>query len=74
MEEQLMGQTAACAAAGDEDAAMDWNLTLALVYLEQRRRDDAVVIFENVVEYWRRVLPENHLKIGVMEFCLLISR
>jgi hypothetical protein len=66
MEEQLRWQAAACAAAGDEKAAMDWNLTLALMFLEQGRRDDAVVIFEAVLEYRRRVLPENHPSIGVL--------
>jgi len=66
MEEQLRGQALACAAAGDQKAAMDWKLTLALMFLEQGRRDDAVVIFEAVVEYRRRVLPENHPSIGVM--------
>ena len=65
MEEQLRGQAAASAAAGDEEGAMDWNETLAAILLEQGRQDEAVVIFEADLKYRRRVLPENHPSIGV---------
>jgi hypothetical protein len=66
MEEQLRGQVAASAAAGDEKEAMGWNDTLASILLDQGRHDEAVAIFEAVLKYRRRVLPENHPHIGVM--------
>jgi len=65
MEEQLRGQAAARAAAGDEEEAMGWNATLAAILDEQGRHDKAVVIYEAVLKYRRRVLPENHPQIGV---------
>ncbi len=63
MEEELKGQAAASAAAGDETAAMGWKRTLATVFLQQGRHDDAVVIYEADLEYALRVLPDN---MGVM--------
>ncbi len=66
MEERLRGQAAASAAAGDEEGAMDWNVTIASVFSEQGRHDEAVVIFEADLKYRRRVLPENHPSIGLM--------
>ena len=66
MEEQLRGQAAASAAAGDEKEAMAWNATIAHVFAQQGRHDEAVVISEAVLKYRRRVLPENHRHIGVM--------
>ena len=33
---------------------------------------DALVLREKTLEFQRRVLPENHLDIGVMWLCLLI--
>jgi hypothetical protein len=66
MEEQLRGQAAASAAAGDEQGARSWNATIANVFLEQGRYDEAVVICETVLKKFRRVLPENHPDIGVM--------
>ncbi len=66
MEEQLRGQAAASAAAGDEKGAMGWNATLAAVFSEQGRHDEAVVICEAVFEFRRRTLPQNHLQIGLM--------
>jgi len=65
MEERLRGQAAASAAAGDEKGAMGWNVTLASILSDQGRRDEAVVIWEAVLKYRRRVLPENHPDIGV---------
>ena len=65
MEDRLRGQVAASAAAGDDEEAMDWNATLAAILLEQRRHDEAVVIWEVVLKHRRRVLPENHPDIGV---------
>jgi hypothetical protein len=75
MEEQLRVRAAASAAAGDDVVkmeAMGWNATLAKILLKQGRCDEARVIFEGVLKFRRRVLPENHLAIGVMRFCLLI--
>jgi hypothetical protein len=66
MEEQLRGQAAASAAAGNEVGAMDWNETLANILSDQGRHDEAVVIYEADLKYRRRVLPENHPDIGVM--------
>ena len=66
MEEQLRRQAAASAAAGDEEGAMAWNATLAKILLKQGRCDEARVIFEVVLKFRRRVLPENHLSIGVI--------
>jgi len=72
MEERLQGQAAASAAAGDEEGAMDWNATLAAIFNDQGRHDEAVVIWEADLKYRRRVLPENHPHIGVTLLCLLI--
>ena len=66
MEEQLRVQAAASAAAGDEEGARSWNSTIANVFSEQGRYDEAVVICETVLKKFRRVLPENHPDIGVM--------
>ena len=66
MEERLRGQAAVSAAAGDEEGAMDWNATLANILIDQGRHDEAVVIYEAVLKYRRRVLPENHPEIGVI--------
>ena len=66
MEEQLRVQAAASAVAGDDDWAMDLNATLAAVFLQQGRHDEAVMPFESVLKHRRRVLPENHPDIGVM--------
>ncbi len=66
MEEQLRVQAAASAVAGDDDWAMDLNATLAAVFSQQGRHDEAVMTFESVLKYRRRVLPENHPDIGVM--------
>ncbi len=66
MEEQLQGQAAASAAAGDEEGAMGWNATIANVFSEQGRHDEAVAIFEAVLKFRRRVLPEHHPETCVM--------
>ena len=64
MEERLRGQAAASAAAGDESNAMDWNAVLAAMLSKQGRNGEAVVMFEAVLKFKRRVLPENHPYIG----------
>jgi len=69
MEEQLRVRAAASATAEDEIVkmeAMGWHATLAKILLKQGRCDEARVIFEAVLKFRRRVLPENHLGIGVM--------
>jgi hypothetical protein len=63
MEEQLRGQVDANTAAGDEEAAMGWNIPLALVLSEQGRHNEAVVIKEAVFKFDRSV---NHPRIGAM--------
>jgi hypothetical protein len=64
MEERLRGQAAASAAAGDENESMYWKQVLATILQNQGRDDEAVVLFEAVLKYRRRVLPENHPEIG----------
>ena len=66
MEERLRGQAAASAAAGDEEGAMGFNVSLANILIDQGRHDEAVVICEAVLKYKLRVLSENHPDIGVM--------
>jgi hypothetical protein len=66
MEEQLQGQAAASAAAGDEGRAMEWNAALASVLLQQGRTDEAVLMFEAILKYNRRVLREDHPNLGVV--------
>jgi hypothetical protein len=64
MEERLRGQATACAAAGDERGALSWSAVLATIFAKQGRQDEAVMLFEENLEYRRRVLPENHPDIG----------
>jgi hypothetical protein len=45
---------------------------LASTYSALGRHQDALVLEEKTLEFFRRVLPENHPRIGVMRFCLLI--
>ncbi len=69
MEEQLRGQAAASAAAGDEYKTMGWNAALAAFLQDQGRHGDALLIYEADFEYRRRALPENHPSIGVLRVC-----
>jgi len=64
MEGELRAQAAAELEAGREKEAMDWNGVLAIVLGQQGRHDDALLLQEKVVEFLRRVLPENHPDIG----------
>ncbi len=70
MEEQLRGQAAARVAARDDAGSHDWNYTLATVLMHQGRHEEAVVIFEAVLEFWRRMLPHNRHDIGLMSLFL----
>ena len=72
MEEELKGQAALSAAIGNKAMAMYWNATLAAVFLDQGRYDDAVAINEAVLEYRRRFSPENHQEIGEMRLCVML--
>jgi hypothetical protein len=64
MEGQLRAQAASCEETGEYKAAMRWNETLASVLSDQGRHSDALVMQERVLEFRRRVLPENHPEIG----------
>jgi hypothetical protein len=64
MEEQLRAQAASCEEAGDEAGGMEWTRILAEVLLDQGRLNEALAMFERVLEFRRRVLPENHPAIG----------
>ena len=47
---------------------------LANSYGDLERHQDALVLQEKTLEFFRRVLPENHPHIGVIRLCLLIRR
>ena len=64
MEGQLRAQVASCEEAGENEEAMRWNLTLAVVLLEQGRHADALAMQERGLEHQRRVLPADHPDIG----------
>ena len=66
MEERLRGQVAASVVASNEREAMAWSAVLAAIFVKQGRLDEAVVLFEAVLKYQQRVLPENHPNIGAM--------
>ena len=70
MEERLRGQAAASAATGDERETNDWNSVLASMFVHQGRHAEAVVLFEAVLQFWRRVLPENHPNIGATRYLI----
>ena len=42
---------------------------LAASYLDLELHQDALVMQEKVLEFRRRVLPENHPQIGATRFC-----
>ncbi len=64
MEGQLRVQVASCEEAGENEEAMMWNLTLALVLIQQGRHANALPMFERVLDFFRRELPGNHFVIG----------
>jgi len=45
---------------------------LACTYGTLGRNQDALVLREKTLEFWRRVLPENHPDIGAMRLWLLM--
>ena len=64
MEGQLRAQVALCEESGDDEEAMRWSTILARVLSDQGRHSDALAMDESVLEFFRRVLPENHPDIG----------
>ena len=64
MEGQLREQVASCEGAGDGAEAMRWTSTLASVLADQGRHNEALAMRESVLEFRRRVLPEDHPNIG----------
>jgi hypothetical protein len=64
MEGQLRAAVVFCEKAGEEWEGMEWNRTLALVFTEQGKHADALVMFEQVLEFRRRVLPADHPSVG----------
>jgi hypothetical protein len=45
---------------------------LAAMHSALGRHQDALVLQEKTLEFWRRVLPESDPDIGVMRLCLWI--
>ena len=64
MEGQLRAQAASCDEAGEDAQAADWRATLASVLSGEGRHSDALAMQESVLEFRRRVLPEDHPEIG----------
>ena len=64
MEGQLRAQAASREEAGEDAEAMEWTETLASVLSDQGRHNDALAMRERVLEFSRRVLPEDHPDIG----------
>jgi hypothetical protein len=64
MEGQLREQVASCEGKGEDEEAMRWTTTLAIVLSDQGRHSDALAMRERVLEFFRRVLPDNHPSIG----------
>ncbi len=64
MREALHDQVAIAMEAGDELEAASWNHVLANILHDQGRLDDALVMKEKTLEFYRRVLPESHPDIG----------
>ena len=64
MEEQLRVQVASCEGPGEKAEAMEWTSTLARVLADQGRHNEALAMRERLLEFDRRVLPEDHPDIG----------
>ena len=73
IKDQLRGQAAASANAGDDNRAMKWNSTLATILEKQGQYDEAVVLLEAVLEFRLRVLPENDPEIGALFIVALFA-
>ena len=67
---QLEAQASSCVLAED---MIRWTATLARVLSDQGRHDDALAMGERVLEFRRRVLPENHPDIGEGDVWCLIA-
>jgi hypothetical protein len=64
MEGEMRQQIAARLLAGDEEGAMRWTGILALVLWKQGSRANSLVLQEKVLQFRRRVLPEDHPHTG----------
>ena len=64
MEGQLRAQVTLSEEAGDDADAIEWTETLARVLSDQGRHNEALAMKERVLEFRRRVLPEDHPDIG----------
>ncbi len=70
MEGEMKQQVAVMLASGDEEGAMGWKETLSSVLGEQGRHTDALVLREKVLEFRRRMLPDDHASIGEVDVFL----
>ncbi len=73
IKDQLRGQAAASANAGDDNRTMKWNSTLATILEKQGQYDEAVVLLEAVLEFRLRKLPENDPEIGALFIVALFA-
>ena len=64
MEGQLRAQATSCEKLGAKAEATNWNQTLAYVFGDQGRHNEAITMMESVLEVRRRVLPADHPDIG----------
>jgi hypothetical protein len=67
MEGEMRQQIAARLMAGDEEGAMRWTAILALVLWKQGSRANSLVLQERVLEFLRRVLPDDHPHTGEVD-------
>ena len=64
MQRQLEAQVSTCEEAGNELEATVWTIALANVLFDQGRHEEALEMKEKTLEFYSRVLPENHPHIG----------
>ena len=67
MEGQLLAELAASRARGNEEEAMGWLQTLGIVYGEQGRHKDAMVMEEELCTYYQRISGDDK-RIGRHEY------